>query len=44
MWSIVSHILSFTLGTMTGVTLMCLLLAGKQADEQLDDMKGGKNE
>lgn len=44
MWNTVSHILSFTLGTMTGVALMCLLQTGKQADEQLDDMKGGKNE
>lgn len=44
MWNTVTHILSFTLGTMTGVTLMCLLQAGKQADELLDDMEGGKNE
>ena len=44
MWNTVTHILSFTLGTMTGVTLMCLLQAGKQADKQLDDMEGGKKE
>ena len=28
MWSAVSHFLSFTLGTIAGVTLMCLLQAG----------------
>ena len=44
MWNTVTHILSFALGTMTGVTLMCLLQAGKQADKQLDDMEGGKGE
>lgn len=34
MWSAVSHFLFFTLGTIAGVTLMCLLQAGRQADEQ----------
>ena len=34
MWGAVSHFLSFTLGTIAGVTLMCLLQAGRQADEQ----------
>lgn len=33
MWNAVSHFLSFTLGTIAGVTLMCLLQAGRQADE-----------
>lgn len=44
MWNVVTHFLTFTLGTMTGVTLMCLLQVGKQADQHLDGMKGGKNE
>lgn len=44
MWNAITHFLTFTLGTMAGVTFMCLVQAGKQADEQLDDMKGGKNE
>ena len=29
MWSAVSHFLSFTLGTIAGVTLMCLLQGRK---------------
>ena len=41
MWSAVSHFLSFTLGTIAGVTLMCLLQAGRQADEQFK--KGTQN-
>lgn len=44
MWNAITHFLTFTLGTMAGVTLMCLLQAGKQADEPIDAMKGGKNE
>ena len=36
MWNAVSHFLSFTLGTIAGVTLMCLLQAGRQADEQFE--------
>ena len=41
------HFLSFTLGTISGVTLMCLLQAGRQADEQFSkffDKKGGSDE
>ena len=44
MWGAVSHFLSFTLGTIAGVTLMCLLQAGRQADEQFTkffDKEGG---
>ena len=47
MWGAVSHFLSFTLGTIAGVTLMCLLQAGRQADEQFTkffDKKGGSDE
>ena len=47
MWSAVSHFLSFTLGTIAGVTLMCLLQAGRQADEQFTkffDKEGGSDE
>lgn len=47
MWSTVSHFLSFTLGTIAGVTLMCLLQAGRQADEQFTkffDKEGGSDE
>lgn len=46
-WGAVSHFLSFTLGTISGVTLMCLLQAGRQADEQFSkffDKKGGSDE
>ena len=34
MWGAVSRFLSFTLGTIAGVTLMCLLQAGRQTDGQ----------
>ena len=34
MWNAVSHFLSFTLGTIAGVTLMCLLQAGRQRSEE----------
>ena len=47
MWNAVSHFLSFTLGTIAGVTLMCLLQAGRQADEQFTkffDKEGGSDE
>ena len=45
MWGAVSHFLSFTLGTIAGVTLMCLLQAGRQADEQfIFDKEGGSDE
>ena len=47
MWSAVSHFLSFTLGTIAGVTLMCLLQAGRQADVQFSiffDKKVGSDE
>jgi hypothetical protein len=47
MWGAVSHFLSFTLGTIAGVTLMCLLQAGRQADEQFTkffDKEGGSDE
>ncbi len=46
-WGAVSHFLSFTLGTIAGVTLMCLLQAGRQADEQFTkffDKEGGSDE
>ena len=39
--------LIFTLGTIAGVTLMCLLQAGRQADEQFSkffDKEGGSDE
>ena len=47
MWGAVSHFLSFTLGTIAGVTLMCLLQAGKQADAQFSkffNKEGGSDE
>ena len=47
MWGAVSHFLSFTLGTIAGVTLMCLRQAGRQADEQFTkffDKEGGSDE
>lgn len=33
-----------SLGGGIGVTLMCLLIAGKQADRNMERMKGGEEE
>lgn len=39
MWSIITHFIVFTAGTVAGVVLMCLMQAGKQADEQMEEMQ-----
>lgn len=44
MWSVVSYFLSFTLGTMAGVVLMCLLQVAKRTDEQLSNLTDTKKE
>ena len=35
MWSAVSHFLSFTLGTIAGVTLMCLLQGAAHVERSI---------
>lgn len=39
MWNLITHFLIFTGGMSAGVVLMCLLQAGKQADEQIEEMQ-----
>lgn len=39
MWNLITHFLIFTGGMSVGVVLMCLLQAGKQADEQMEEMQ-----
>lgn len=39
MWNIIAHVLCFVVGTMFGVFLMCLMQAGRQADEQMNEME-----
>ena len=39
MWNILMHFLTFTGGVSVGVVLMCLLQAGKQADEEFEQAK-----
>ena len=39
MWNILMHFLTFTGGVSAGVVLMCLLQAGKQADEEFEQAK-----
>lgn len=39
MWNLITHFLIFTGGMSAGVVLMCLLQAGKQADEQMEEMQ-----
>lgn len=43
MWNIMTHLLSFTGGMAAGVTLMCLLQAGKREDEWMEN-KNRRNE
>lgn len=38
MWNLITHFLTFAGGMSAGVVLMCLLQAGKQADEQMEEM------
>ena len=44
MWNMISHILTFAGGMTAGVVLMCLLQAGKAADEQFEDMQKAEKE
>ena len=37
MWNVVTHLLVFTGGTLLGIVTMCLLQAGRQADEQMGE-------
>lgn len=38
MWNLITHFLTFAGGMSASVVLMCLLQAGKQADEQMEEM------
>ena len=38
MWSIITHLIAFTAGTVAGVVLLCLMQAGKMADEGYENM------
>lgn len=39
MWNLITHFLSFAGGMSAGVVLMCLMQAGKLADEQMEEMQ-----
>lgn len=39
MWNLITHFLTFAGGMTAGVVLMCLLQAGKQADEEFEEMQ-----
>ena len=39
MWNIFMHFLTFTGGVSAGVVLMCLLQAGKQVDEEFEQLQ-----
>lgn len=39
MWNLITHFLSFAGGMSAGIVLMCLMQAGKQADEQMEEMQ-----
>ena len=38
-WNILTHLFTFTAGTVVSVTLMWLLQAGKQEDQQIEEMQ-----
>ena len=44
MWNMITHFLTFTGGMSAGVVLMCLMQAGKQEDEWLENRKQEENE
>ena len=39
MWNLIAHFLNFTCGMSAGVVLMCILQAGKRADEEFEQMQ-----
>ena len=39
MWNIITHFLALMGGMTGGVVLMCLLQAGKMADEQFEELQ-----
>lgn len=43
MWNMIAHFLTFTGGMLAGVILMCLLQAGRLADEELKEMRGSND-
>lgn len=43
MWSIITHFLAFTAGTVAGAQLFCLMQAGKMADEGYETMERRNN-
>lgn len=43
MWSIITHFIAFTAGTVAGVVLLCLMQAGKMADEGYEKMERRNN-
>lgn len=44
MWSIITHFIVFTAGTVAGVVLLCLIQAGKMEDEGYENMERRNNE
>lgn len=44
MWSIITHFIAFTAGTVTGVVLLCLMQAEKMEDEDYENMEWRNNE
>lgn len=43
MWSIITHLIAFTAGTVAGVVLLCLMQAGKMAAEGYENMERRNN-
>lgn len=44
MWSIITHLIAFTAGTVAGVVLLCLMQAEKMEDEDYENMEWRNNE
>lgn len=43
MWGIITHFFAFTAGTVAGVMLLCLMQAGKAADEWRENLERRNN-
>ena len=41
MWSIITHLIAFTAGTVAGVVLLCLMQAGKMITGEVEGVRMG---
>lgn len=44
MWNMLTHLLAFTGGALSGIVTMCLMQAAGREDKWIKDMERGENE